>query len=131
MRRFAFEIYGVSCCKLSLWCSFVCFECKFCCSVVKHFSSNSLFFISIQVLGCTWGFQLCTHKHYSVAKHEDDYGSGAVRSSSIVNLFSNNENLTFFLYRRRCKNYHKTSPCYCCFFFLIFVDRGCKSGSFI
>ena len=56
---------------------------------LRNIFRRTHFFSSIQVLGCTWGFQLCTHKHYSVAKHEDDYGSGAVRSSSIVNLFSN------------------------------------------
>ena len=55
------------------------------------------FFSSIQVLGCTWGFQLCTHKHYSVAKHEDDYGSGAVRSSINLSLFSNKILLSFSL----------------------------------
>ena len=61
------------------------------------FRRTHFFFSSIQVLGCTWGFQLCTHKHYSVAKHEDDYGSGAVRSSINLSLFSNKILLSFSL----------------------------------
>ena len=39
----------------------------------ETFGSISLI---LNILGCTWGFQLCNHRHYGSADADDSYGSG-------------------------------------------------------